>query len=72
MKFLKLGVLVLIVQSAVVLSLSAQEVPDQIYTKGKIITVDDYFSIQQAIAVAGDRIVAVGTTEAISELFLIS
>ena len=68
MKFLKLGVLVLIVQSAVVLSLSAQEVPDQIYTNGKIITVDDYFSIQQAIAVAGDRIVAVGTTEAISEL----
>lgn len=68
MKYLKFGLLVLIVQSTVVLSLNAQEVPDQIFINGKIITVDDYFSIQQAVAIAGDRIVAVGSNDEISDL----
>ena len=35
---------------------------------GKIITVDDQFSIAQAVAVRGDRIVAVGTNQNITRL----
>ena len=41
---------------------------DTILTNGKIITVDDQFSIAQAVAVRGDRIVAVGTNQAITQL----
>src|SRR5688572_26298455 len=52
-----------------VLSLSAQQPPvDTILTNGKIITVDDQFSIAQAVAVRGDRIVAVGTNQNITRL----
>jgi predicted amidohydrolase YtcJ len=42
--------------------------PDLILFNGKIITVDQRFSIAQAVAVRGDRIVAVGTTQDISKL----
>ncbi len=43
--------------------LAAQPPPaDLILTNGKVITVDDRFTIAQAIAVRGGRIVAVGTT----------
>src|SRR4030095_5979324 len=41
---------------------------DTILTNGKIITVDDQFSIAQAVAVRGDRIVGVGTNQAITQL----
>ena len=41
---------------------------DTILTNGKIITVDDQFSIAQAVAVRGDRIVAVGTNQNITRL----
>ncbi len=44
------------------------QAPDTILTNGKIITVDDRFSIAQAVAVRGDRIVAVGTTADITRL----
>jgi hypothetical protein len=44
-------------------ALSGQQPPaDLVLTNGKIITVDDRFSIAQAVAVRGERIVAVGTT----------
>ncbi len=39
----------------------AQAVPDHILVGGKVLTVDDDFSVAEAIAVVGDRIVAVGT-----------
>jgi predicted amidohydrolase YtcJ len=39
---------------------------DLILTNGKILTVDDEFKIAQAIAIKGDRIIAVGTSERIS------
>jgi predicted amidohydrolase YtcJ len=39
-----------------------------ILTNGKIVTVDDRFSIAQAVAITGDRIVAVGTTQEIARL----
>ena len=45
-----------------------QAAPDLILTNGKIITVDDRFTIAQAVAVRGDRIVAVGTTQEITRL----
>ena len=47
----------------------AQQAPaDTILTNGKIITVDDRFSIAEAVAVKGDRIVAVGTNQDIARL----
>jgi len=42
--------------------------PDTILFNGKIITVDDQFSIAQAVAVRGSRIVAVGTNQNITRL----
>ena len=45
-----------------------QPVADVILTNGKIITVDERFTIAQAVAVRGDRIVAVGTNQEIARL----
>jgi predicted amidohydrolase YtcJ len=41
---------------------------DVILSNGKIITVDDRFSIAQAVAVRGDRVIAVGTNQDIARL----
>ena len=41
---------------------------DVVLTNGKIITVDDRFSIAQAVAVRGDRIAAVGSSAEIARL----
>jgi len=41
---------------------------DVIFTNGKIITVDEKFAIAQAVAVRGDRIVAVGTNQEVTRL----
>ena len=50
---------------AVLLLGAQQAAPDLVLSNGKIITVDDRFSIAQAVAVKGDRIVAVGTNSEI-------
>jgi predicted amidohydrolase YtcJ len=42
--------------------------PDLVLFNGNVLTVDDRFTIAQAIAVAGERIVAVGTNEAVNRL----
>jgi predicted amidohydrolase YtcJ len=42
--------------------------PDMVLSNGKIITVDERFTIAQAVAVQGDRIVAVGTNQEIARL----
>jgi predicted amidohydrolase YtcJ len=42
--------------------------PDLILTNGKIITVDERFTIAQAVAVRGDQFVAVGTNQEITRL----
>ena len=64
-----MSALVVAVVTAGVLSLDAQQAaPDIVLTNGKIITVDDQFSIAQAVAVRGDRIVAVGTNQAITQM----
>lgn len=46
----------------------AQSVPDLVLTNGKIITVDERFTIAEAVAVAGERVVAVGTSAEIAAL----
>ena len=64
--------LVLMVPVLVVASLvlDAQQTapPDTILTNGKIITVDAQFSIAQAVAVRGDRILAVGPNQDITRM----
>ena len=42
--------------------------PDTILFNGKIITVDDRFSIAQAVAIRGERFSAVGTNDEITKL----
>jgi len=42
--------------------------PDLILSNGKIITVDERFTVAQAVAIKGDRIVAVGDNQAIAQL----
>jgi predicted amidohydrolase YtcJ len=50
------------------ISLHAQQpAADIILTNGKIITVDDEFRIAQAVAIRGDRFIAVGTNLAIAK-----
>ena len=47
---------------------AAGPAPDVVLFGGKIITVDDRFSIAQAVAVRGDRVMAVGTNQDITRL----
>jgi predicted amidohydrolase YtcJ len=42
--------------------------PDVLFTNGKVVTVDERFTIAQAVAVKGDRIVAVGSSQEIAKL----
>ncbi|HXJ00001.1 MAG TPA: amidohydrolase [Micropepsaceae bacterium] len=49
-------------------ALAQGQAPDTILTNGKIITVYNRFSIAQAVAVTGDRIMAVGTNAEINRL----
>ena len=58
--FMTVGLLAL--AGASMLVSAQQPAADLILTNGRIITVDAQFSIAQAVAVRGDRIVAVGTT----------
>ena len=46
----------------------AADVADLILTNGKIITVDSDFAIAEALAISGDRILAVGTNAEMSAL----
>ena len=50
------------------LAQAPQAAADMILTNGKIITVDPRFSIAQAVAIRGERIVAVGTNQEIARL----
>src|SRR4051794_21312811 len=45
-----------------------QAAPDVVLSNGKIITVDERFTIAQAVAIKSDRIVAVGTNQEIGRL----
>jgi predicted amidohydrolase YtcJ len=58
-----------LIELVAVVFLEAQPIPvDLILTNGKIITVDDQFSIASAVAIRGERIVAVGTNSDITRL----
>ena len=59
--------LVLIALVALPATARAQDA-DLLLLNGKIITVDDRFSIEEALAIKGERIVAVGTTADIEKL----
>jgi len=48
--------------------LAQQPAPDVILSNGKIITVDERFSLAQAVAIRGDRIVAVGSDAEVAKL----
>src|SRR5437016_4334953 len=63
------GVGVLLAVAGAISILHAQQpAPDLILSNGKIITVDDRFTIAQAVAIRGDRIVAVGANQDIARL----
>src|SRR5688500_18120214 len=47
---------------------AAGPTPTLVLSNGKIITVDERFTIAQAVAITGDRIVAVGTNQEIGQL----
>jgi predicted amidohydrolase YtcJ len=53
---------------ALTLVRAQQGAPDLILENGKIVTVDERFSISQAVAIRGDRFVALGTNQEITQL----
>lgn len=60
---------IVVLAAVSLLSLGAQQAaPDLILSNGKIITVDDRFTIAQAVAIRGNRVVAVGTNQEIAAL----
>jgi len=61
-------VVLIAIASATSLLRAQQPAPDLILTNGKIITVDERFTIAQAVAIKGDRIVGVGTNQEIAQL----
>jgi len=54
--------------AVVILRGQQPQAPDLILSNGKIVTVDDRFTIAQAVAIRGDRIVAVGANQEIDRL----
>src|SRR5438067_1334325 len=60
--------MLLVIVSAASLTRAQQTAPDLILSNGKIITVDERFTIAQALAIKGDRIVAVGANSDITRL----
>src|SRR5262245_24680623 len=44
------------------------EAPDLVFSNGKVVTVDERFSVAQAVAIKGDRIVSVGSNQEIAKL----
>jgi predicted amidohydrolase YtcJ len=47
---------------------ASAQAPDTVFVNGKIVTVDDRFTIAQALAVKGERILKVGTTAEVEAL----
>ncbi len=68
MSILAVMLLVAIMGAMSILGAQQPSPPDLILSNGKVITVDDRFTIAQAVAIKGDRIVAVGTNQEITRL----
>src|ERR1700727_399946 len=67
--FTQSGAVRMVILVAVAGMLCAQQpAPDLILTDGKIITVDERFTIAEAVGIKGDRIVAVGTNQEMAQL----
>ena len=62
-----IGVLLTIASLSSILD-AQQAAPDVILSNGKIITVDERFAIAHAVAIRGDRIMAVGGNQEITQL----
>lgn len=69
-RVIRQGAVVLAVGAAVAVGVvgAQQTGADIILTNGKIITVDDTFTIAQAVAIRGDRFLAVGSNDEVSRL----
>ncbi len=65
---IKSGMMLWLILMAVSAALRAAETADIIMVNGKIVTVDDRFTIAQAVAIKGQRIVAVGRSEEVRKL----
>lgn len=52
----------------VAVAAAQQAQPDLVLTNGKIVTVDERFQVAQAVAIRGDRIMAVGASQEIGRL----
>ena len=66
---LNLSIAVLLVFAVASAILVAQQSPpEMVFSNGKIITVDERFSIAQAVAIRGGRVLATGTNQAIAQL----
>jgi predicted amidohydrolase YtcJ len=63
-----MGTLIALMAVAFGNSASAQTLADTVLVGGKIVTVDDRFTIAQALAIKNDRIIAVGSTAEIEKL----
>ena len=68
MRLVKLALTVTIVNICALSFSAAQEAPERILLNGKIATVDDFFSIREAVALQGERILAVGSNEDMESL----
>ena len=68
MRLVKLAFTVTIVNICALSFSAAQEAPERILLNGKIATVDDFFSIREAVALQGERILAVGSNEDMESL----
>src|SRR5262245_27944284 len=60
--------LVIIVSTLVLAAQQAPVAPDTILVNGHVVTVDSRFSIAEAVAIAGGKFTAVGTSDAIRKL----
>lgn len=68
MKIITAKLLILVTCCIIASASIADEKPTMILHSGKILTVDDVFSIHEAVAIGGDRIIAVGTNAEIKDL----
>jgi len=61
-------IVIVCVAFAVAMLRAQSPAPDLILSNGKVITVDERFTVAQAVAIHGDRITAVGTNQEITRL----
>ena len=62
------AVMLVAIAGAAAMLCAQQPAPDLVLSNAKIITVDERFMIAQAVAIQGDRIVAVGTNQEMAQL----